>query len=247
MRINKLFTVCRSHVVSIPCFVLSVCIVASASTGAVISETFDSGYDATNFNLDNSDPDSTFGVSGGQLAFHGTTPVSGMGTERGGWFMSNFTLVGDFDASVDLTTFNAPFAGGGNFVVARMVLWYADNGNFYGEFGRLRGQARNADIVDIHLVDQSGTEINTSATSGSIRWVRSGSALSGYWNGQLIGTNTVPLVPFTIGLLSERWGSVPSYDVAYDNFVIAGVPEPATLCIVTPFGFLLLRRHSRRS
>lgn len=211
----------------------------SVSVATTVTENFNSGFNANNFTATDSDPNSTFQASDGQLNFVGTASTAT--SERGGTLMSTFALPGDFTATVDLTNFSAPFEGAGKFCVARIELF--SSGGYYGSVGRLRGMAAGLDQAELSLATQGSiASINTSDSSGVLELDRSGNNLSGYWDDQLIGSGVIPSGPVTISLLAERYGALSSFDASFDNFVITGVPEPTSLGLLTLALLPMLRR-----
>ena len=200
-----------------------------------IFENFDGGYDSSTFTLTNSDPDSSFSVSGDKLWFHGWEYSGGSTDQRGGFFTTQTKLYGDFIATADLSGFNAPFDGGGKFVLASI---YASGENSeIARIGRVKGYAANNDGVKVKI--NTGTAyLESNSSSGAMKLERIGTTMNAYWDDTLVYSRFFGDTPVTIGLLANRWGTVSYFDAAFDDFTI--IPEPTTL-ILFGLGCLTLK------
>lgn len=204
---------------------------------ASIVEDFDNGYDQQLFTISNSDPDSSFGVSEGKLVFNGDSYTGRDTSERGGCFVMQNKIYGDFTATAELSGFNAPLEGGGKFVLASICIW-GNNGEI-ARIGRRKGYAANYDEVVVKINTEDAVS-GYNQSFGTMKIERIGTTINTYWDDTLVLSSFFGDTPVTIGLIAERWGTVSYFDAAFDDFTI--VPEPCTLLLLG-FGGLMLRKR----
>ena len=215
---------------------LIVALVVISTSEATLTEDFEDAYDATQFLLTNSDTDSSFGVSGGKLAFHGWEYSEGNTGQRGGVFTTKNKFYGDFVATADLSGFNAPLEGGGKFVLAAIHV-FGDNGEI-ARVGRCKGYSANIDNVEVKINTKYAT-LASNPSSGAMKLERIGTIMNAYWDDTLVFSSPFGNTPVSIGVFANRWGTVSYFDVAFDNFEI--IPEPVTFLLLS-VGVMMVRR-----
>lgn len=150
-------------------------------------------------------------------------------------------IAGDFSTQVEFTNAVLPDTSGTSWNQVQFELDFLD-----GSFFLLR-RTTNPDTVDVYSsVNGYVGDIGTTATAGTFSFVRSGTTLSGYFNGSLIyaESKTVPLTNVFYYLQNNNTDDAIS--VQYKNFSFTAVsvlpflsvsPDTNNVLVSWPSGF----------